>query len=149
MPLPREITIGQLSTRTGLSVPTLRYYEEQGLVRPNRTAGGQRRYPRSDIRRLSFVQILVRFGFTHREIRARLAKLPENRTPTLEDWSEIATELDSLLAQRIAEMERLKDRLTSCIGCGCLSLTACRLHNDHDHAGKDGPGARYVIRDNA
>lgn len=145
----RELTIGQMSARTGLSVPTLRFYEDQRLVHPARTAGGQRRYPRSDIRRLSFVRILHEFGLTLSEIAARLDTLPEGRTPTERDWEVIAGELRDVLDGRIARMQRMRDRLTGCIGCGCLSLATCALHNPDDAAAADGPGPQYILGQSA
>jgi len=141
MPLPpRDLGIGEVAARTGLSVPALRFYETQGLVRPVRSAGGQRRYLRADIRRLSVVMIATDLGFTLAEIRAVLDRLPDGRTPTARDWTRIAAGFRAELDRRIDGMQRLRDRLDGCIGCGCLSLQRCRLLNPDDAAAAEGPG---------
>lgn len=145
MPRTVMLSIGDLAARTGLAVSAIRYYEEQGLVAPGRNAGGQRRYMRSDIRRLSFVMAAQRFGFTISEIRTQLQKLPEGRTPTKRDWSKISRSFRHQLDERIAALTKLRDNLDSCIGCGCLSLQRCRLVNPNDKAANDGPGPRFVF----
>ena len=142
-----ELTIGQLAARTGLSVSAIRFYEGKGLVAPGRNAGGQRRFARSDIRRLSFVIAMQRLGFTIGRIRAALEALPEGRTPTKRDWSRISHDVRAELDARIAELTRLRDRLDGCIGCGCLSLRACALYNPDDRAQRDGTGPRFVYGD--
>ena len=144
---PVELTIGQLAARTGLSVSAIRFYEAKGLVAPGRNLGGLRRFPRSDIRRLSFVIAMQSFGFTIARIRQALDTLPEGRTPNKRDWSRISRQVRAELDARIADLTRLRDRLDGCIGCGCLSLKACALHNPDDQAGRDGPGPRYVAGD--
>ncbi len=141
------LSIGEVADRTGLSVSAIRHYEAEGLVRPPRNAGGQRRFDRSDIRRLSFVMIAQDLGFALAEIRAQLDKLPEGRAPSKADWARIARSFRATLDARIATMTRLRDRLDGCIGCGCLSLAACRLHNPGDRARARGPGPRYLIGD--
>lgn len=144
MALGRELTIGQLAQRTGLAVSAIRYYEAEGLVTPARTAGGQRRFPRSDIRRLSFVLIAQRLGLSLGRIRTVMAGLPDNRTPTDTDWAAVSRDLRAELDTRIAALTKLRDNLDGCIGCGCLSLSKCALYNPMDAAGAEGPGARFV-----
>ena len=141
------LAIGDLAARTGLSVSAIRFYEEKGLVRPDRNAGGQRRYERSDIRRLSFVMIAQKTGLTIAEISEALASLPEGRTPTKADWEKLSRKMRAGLDERIAMLERLRRRLDGCIGCGCLSLKACALYNPDDAAGQNGPGPRFLTTD--
>jgi MerR family redox-sensitive transcriptional activator SoxR len=141
------ISIGQLAKRTGLSVSAIRYYEEQGLVAPERNAGGQRRYLRSDIRRLSFVLIAQQFGFTLEAVRHELERLPNTRTPTKRDWERIGKVFGKALDQKIDALQQLRARLNGCIGCGCLSLEACKLYNPADRAGRLGAGPRYLMGD--
>ncbi len=142
-----RLSIGAVARRTGLAVSAIRYYEEQGLVAPIRDAGGRRHFPRSDIRRLSFVRVLQGFGFTLSRIRAVLGVLPDARTPTPEDWAGIAETLRGEIDARIATLERMRDDLDGCIGCGCLSLSRCALYNPADSAAGKGPGARYLMGD--
>lgn len=139
------LSIGDLAARTGLSVSAIRFYEDKGLVHPLRSAGGQRRFLRSDIRRLSFVLIAQQLGLSIGEIRDQLAKLPQGRNPTQRDWTRISTAIRSTIDARIAELERTRDRLDGCIGCGCLSLKKCQLYNPEDRAGLGGPGPRHLI----
>lgn len=142
-----ELTIGALAQRTGLSVSAIRFYEERGLVRPGRNAGGQRRFARSDIRRLSFVMIAQQLGYTIAEIGARLAELPERRAPNAHDWERMARGFRAELDARIALMQDFRDRLDGCIGCGCLSLDRCKLYNPDDEANLKGAGPRYLMGD--
>ncbi|MDA5092892.1 redox-sensitive transcriptional activator SoxR [Aliiroseovarius sp. KMU-50] len=144
-----EISIGTLANRTGLAVSAIRYYETQGLVAPERNAGGQRRFLRSDIRRLSFVMIAQKFGFTLDRIREVLGRLPEKRTPNANDWSEISKDFRAELDEQIAALTRLRDKLDGCIGCGCLSLDRCALYNPDDVAAEKGSGPRYLLGDEA
>ena len=141
------LTIGALAERTGLAVSAIRYYEAQGLVHPWRNAGGQRRFHRADIRRLSFVMIAQQFGFTLPQIREQLDQLPGGRTPTAEDWKKISVTFRGYLDQRIATLQKLRDDLDGCIGCGCLSLAQCRLYNPDDAAAAKGPGPRFLMGD--
>ncbi|WP_295317016.1 redox-sensitive transcriptional activator SoxR [Roseobacter sp.] len=141
------LSIGALAQRTGLAVSAIRYYEEQGLIRPWRNPGGQRRFDRSDLRRLSFVIIARQFGFTLPEIRRELDHLPGGRTPTKADWKKISTRFRSGLNARIETLERLRDNLDGCIGCGCLSLPTCALYNPADKVAEKGPGPRYLMGD--
>lgn len=139
------LTIGQLAARTGLSVSSIRFYEGKGLVSPARNAGGQRRFPRSDIRRLSFVVIAQMLGLSIGDIEIQLRRLPEGRTPTKQDWAEISRRVRGAIDARIAALARMRDRLDGCIGCGCLSLKTCALYNPEDRAAKSGKGPRYVL----
>ena len=143
------LPIGALAERTGLSVSAIRFYEGKGLIAPIRTAGGQRRFLRSDIRRLSFALIAQRVGLTLPEIAAELAKLPLGRTTTLADWRRISRGFRRLLDQRIAALERMRETLDGCIGCGCLSLRKCALYNRGDRAARRGAGPRYAFGDRA
>ena len=136
------ISIGHLADRTGLAVSAIRYYETQGLVSPERNAGGQRRFLRSDIRRLSFVQIAQQFGFSIGQIRETFETLPDGRTPTKADWTKISHSFREELDQRIETLTTLRDKLDVCIGCGCLSLKSCAHYNKQDRAGKLGAGPR-------
>lgn len=140
-----EISIGFLARRTGLAVSAIRYYETQGLIAPERNAGGQRRFPRSDIRRLSFVIMAQKFGFSIARIRELLATLPDNRTPNARDWARISGVFRAELDARIASLEAMRDQLDGCIGCGCLSLEKCALYNPADGAGQLGAGPRYLM----
>ena len=141
------LTIGALAARTGLAVSAIRYYEAQGLIRPWRNAGGQRRFERADLRRLSFVMIAQQFGFTLPQIKAELDRLPGGRTPTRADWARISEGFRAALEARITTLTRLRDNLDGCIGCGCLSLEACALYNPTDRAGAKGQGPRYLMGD--
>ncbi len=147
MKLASTISIGQLAKRTGLSVSAIRYHEQRGLVEAERNAGGQRRFLRSDIRRLSFVLIAQQFGFTIEEIRLELEKLPKSRTPNKKDWARIGTVFGKVLDRKIDALQQLRARLDGCIGCGCLSLEACKLYNPQDSAGRLGAGPRYLMGD--
>ncbi len=144
-----ELTIGAMSERTGVSPSALRFYETEGLIHTTRSDGGQRRYTREAIRRVSFIRVAQQVGLSLDEIRAALASLPSNRTPTQKDWHRLSTAWRPRLNGQIAMLERLRDRLDSCIGCGCLSLRFCNLLNPNDEAAKRGPGPRYVIDDEA
>jgi MerR family redox-sensitive transcriptional activator SoxR len=141
------ITIGELAARTGLSVSAIRFYEGRGLVQPFRTSGRQRRFLRSDIRRLSFIRVAQQLGLSIDDIGAELAKLPQQRTPTQADWARISRAIRGMLDERIAALERTRDRLDGCIGCGCLSLKKCALYNPQDRAARLGAGPRFVLGD--
>ncbi|MCW1382605.1 redox-sensitive transcriptional activator SoxR [Novosphingobium sp. KCTC 2891] len=139
------IPIGVLARRTGLAVSAIRYYEERGLVESIRTGGNQRRFLRSDIRRLSFILIAQKLGLGLAEIERELASLPKGRTPTVLDWQRISRSLRSEIDQRIQLLTRTRHKLEECIGCGCLSLDRCQLYNKEDRAGAAGPGPRFVL----
>ncbi|HYJ82314.1 MAG TPA: redox-sensitive transcriptional activator SoxR [Allosphingosinicella sp.] len=149
MALPALLTIGELARRTGLSVSAIRFYEARGLVAAIRTGGNQRRFLRSDIRRLSFALIAQRCGLSLAEIEKEMASLPHGRAPNKADWQAISTRLRATLDERIAILERTRDRLDGCIGCGCLSLETCALYNPGDRAGRAGPGPRFVLAERA
>lgn len=144
---PHLLSIGQLAARTGLSVSAIRYYETQGLIDPLRNAGGQRRFMRADIRRLSFVQIAQQFSFSIARIKALLDELPLGRAPTEKDWGKIAQIFRADLNQRIETLEKLRDNLDGCIGCGCLSMKKCALYNPEDRISANGTGPRYLMGD--
>lgn len=141
------LTIGDLARRTGLSVSTIRFYEARGLIQSLRTAGNQRRFLRGDIRRLSFILIAQRAGLGLGRIAAELAALPQGRNPDRAAWAEIAGSIRAELDERLRLLERLRDRLDGCIGCGCLSLDTCSLYNNEDRAGRAGPGPHYLLGD--
>jgi MerR family redox-sensitive transcriptional activator SoxR len=141
------LSIGRLSERTGVAVSALRYYEKEGLLRADRTDGGQRIYPREVIRRVSFVRIAQQVGLSLDEIREALEALPFDRSPTKRDWARLSSAWRSRLDSQIDSLVRLRDNLTSCIGCGCLSLGACALYNPHDAAASLGTGPRYLVSD--
>lgn len=143
----QALSIGDLAERTGLAVSAIRFYETKGLVAPARNMGGQRRYLRSDIRRLSFVQIAQQLGFSIEDIRSALASLPAGRTPTQKDWERISRGFRGQLDERIARLTRLRDYLDGCIGCGCLSMKKCALVNPADGLKKFGAGPRSVLGD--
>lgn len=143
------LTIGELAARTGLSVSAIRFYEARGLLCTVRTAGNQRRFMRSDIRRVSFALIAQRLGLTLAEINAELAELPHGRAPTQADWAAMSTRIRTALDARIAMLERTRDLLDGCIGCGCLSLDTCALYNPGDRARRGGAGPRYLLGDRA
>lgn len=142
-----RLSIGELARRTGLAVSTIRYYEAEGLLTAERNAGGQRRFLRSDIRRLSFILIAQQFGFTLEKIREQLQSLPLERTPNKADWTRISHGFRHELDTRIERLTRLRDNLDGCIGCGCLSLRKCTLYNPQDVARAHGSGPRYLMGD--
>jgi len=142
---PEELTIGALSERTGVAHSALRFYEAEGLIHATRSAGGQRRYPRDILRRVSFIRIAQQVGLSLGEIRTSLSSLPEDRTPNKRDWERLSSSWRPRLDAQIAVLERLRDRLTGCIGCGCLSLRLCQLANPDDEAAERGPGPRYIL----
>jgi MerR family redox-sensitive transcriptional activator SoxR len=141
------LSIGEVAERTGVAHSALRYYEREGLVSTARTEGGQRRYHRDALRRIAFVRIAQRVGLSLDEIREALASLPDARTPTQDDWSRISQAWRPRLDEQIAVLQRLRDELSSCIGCGCLSLRACALYNRDDAAAALGAGPRYLLGD--
>lgn len=139
------LPIGDLARRTGLSVSAIRFYEGKELVQPMRTGGNQRRFLRSDIRRLSFILIAQQLGLALSEIEDELAKLPQGRTPTAKDWQAISASIRDQLDRKIAQLTRTRSKLDGCIGCGCLSLSRCKLYNSQDEAGESGSGPRFVL----
>lgn len=139
------IPIGELARRTGLAVSAIRFYESKGLITPFRTMGNQRRFLRSDIRRLSVVLIAQKLGLGLAEIEAALATLPHGRTPTLSDWQRISRSLRGEIDARIKLLTRTRAKLDECIGCGCLSLSRCQIFNREDRASLGGTGPRFVL----
>lgn len=142
--LPDWITIGELAERTGVAASALRFYEERGLISSQRSGGNQRRFPRAMIRRVSVVRAAQRCGVSLDEIAAALGALPGDRDARKADWQRMSKVWRSRLDQRIAALQALRDELSGCIGCGCLSMERCKLLNPDDQAGRRGPGARYL-----
>lgn len=141
------LTIGELAARSGASTSALRFYESKGLLKPERTGGGHRMYPRSTLRRVAFVRAAQRVGLSLEEIRAALDTLPTAATPTKADWARLSRGWRHRLDERIGELQRLRDELDQCIGCGCLSLKSCGLSNPDDSAAAGGSGPRYLWGD--
>jgi MerR family transcriptional regulator, redox-sensitive transcriptional activator SoxR len=141
------LTISEVSRRSGVASSALRFYEDRGLIRSERAGSGHRRYPRAVLRRIAFIVFAQKIGLTLEEIGAELAQIPANRPPDRSDWARISSRWTRRVDERIAELQRLRDSLTACIGCGCLSLNQCRLSNPADRAGRLGPGPRYWIGD--
>lgn len=139
------LTIGELAHRTGLSISAIRFYEKRKLIDPIRSNGNQRRFARADIRRLSFIIAAQRIGLTLGEIENALSSLPNSRAPSRQDWSKMAQDMRSTLDFKIKLLERTRDKLDGCIGCGCLSLDVCALYNADDHAGLQGSGPRFIM----
>ena len=140
------LTVSEVSARSGFAPSALRFYEKEGLVSATRTSGGQRRYARSVLRRLAFIRAASNVGLTLDEVRAELAQLPQNRTPTKSDWHRISGHWRTRLDEQVAALEALRDKLDSCIGCGCLSLKQCSISNPEDLAAgtSAAPGAAYL-----
>jgi len=141
------LTISEVSRRSGVAASALRFYEEKGLIKSERAGSGHRRYSRAVLRRIAFIVFAQRIGMTLDDIAAELAKLPEGRVPEGSDWAKLSTGWTSRIDERIAELERLREGLTGCIGCGCLSLERCKLANPGDRAARLGPGLRYWVSD--
>lgn len=141
------IAIGVLAKRTGLAVSAIRFYEDRGLIFSQRTDGNQRRFRRSDIRRLSFILIAQRLGLGLPEIETAMADLPRERTPTSTDWRRISQSIRAEIDSRIALLTRTRSKLDECIGCGCMSFERCQRSNRGDRASIAGPGPRYVLQD--
>ncbi|MFJ6659174.1 redox-sensitive transcriptional activator SoxR [Streptomyces sp. NPDC091377] len=140
-----ELTVGQLSARSGAAVSALHFYESKGLISSRRTSGNQRRYSRDALRRVAFVRAAQRVGIPLATIREALAELPEERTPTREDWARLSDAWRSELEERIKQLNRLRDHLADCIGCGCLSLQSCVLSNPDDEFGQRRVGSRLLV----
>jgi MerR family transcriptional regulator, redox-sensitive transcriptional activator SoxR len=141
------LTIGEVARRSGVASSALRFYEQRGLIRSERSGSGHRRYPRPVLRRIAFIVFAQRVGLTLEEIATELAKLPDRPAPTRSDWSRLSRAWSARIDRRIAELEHLRDGLDACIGCGCLSLDRCKLANPGDGAARLGPGPRYWIGD--
>jgi len=138
------LSIGEVAARSGLAPSALRYYEQEGLITASRTSGNARRYPRSVLRRLAVVRAARNVGLSLPEIREALATLPAERPPTTADWARLSSDWRDRLDEQIAALEQLRDGLSSCIGCGCLSVDRCALSNPGDIASRDGAGARWL-----
>lgn len=138
------LTIGELAERSGFATSALRFYEREGLVSAERTSGGQRRYRRSVLRRLAFVRAAQNVGLSLEEVREALATLPAGRTPSKSDWARLSRAWQARIDEQIAGLQKLRNGLTSCIGCGCLSLRTCALSNPRDVMAREGPGARFL-----
>lgn len=141
------LPISMMARRSGVAASALRYYEERGLIRSERAGAGQRRFPRSTLRRIAFIVFAQKIGLSLEEIRDELAKLPADRAPSGEDWRKLSANWTTRIDARIAELERLRAGLNECIGCGCLSMEHCALANPADRAGKRGAGPRYWMGD--
>jgi MerR family redox-sensitive transcriptional activator SoxR len=142
-----ELTVGQVAARSGVAVSALHFYEKKGLIRSRRTTGNQRRYARDVLRRVAFIRVSQRVGIPLNDIRDALAELPEERTPTPRDWARLSSAWRGELDARIEQLQRLRNDLIGCIGCGCLSLHHCRLANPADRLGALGPGPRRLLTD--
>ncbi|MEV6928196.1 redox-sensitive transcriptional activator SoxR [Dactylosporangium sp. NPDC051485] len=143
---PSRLTIGELSARSGVAPSALRFYEKLGLIRSTRTTGNQRRYDRTELRRVAFIRISAQVGVPLETIKEALASLPSNRTPTKADWARLSAGWRTHLDEQIELLERLRDTLTGCIGCGCLSLRSCNLVNTDDSLAAKGPGPVILTR---
>ncbi|MFI0445336.1 redox-sensitive transcriptional activator SoxR [Actinomadura sp. 6N118] len=140
-----ELTVGQLAERSGVAVSALHFYESKGLISSRRTAGNQRRFSRDTLRRVSFIRVSQRVGIPLSQIKEALETLPEERTPTVADWARLSETWRKELDERIAQLLNLRDSLTECIGCGCLSINKCALANPYDQLGDEGPGPRRLL----
>ena len=140
-----DLSIGEVAERAGIATSALRFYEKEGLIHSERSEGGQRRYHRDVLRLVAFIRAAQRVGLTLDDIRAALDTLPHTKVPNAADWARLSKSWRPVLDRRIEEMQRLRDRLDSCIGCGCLSLKTCALSNPNDIAAADGPGARWLV----
>ena len=141
------LTIGAVAKRSGVAASALRFYEERGLIRSERHSSTHRRFVRSTLRRIAFIVFAQKVGLTLEEIGAELSKLPDGRTPNKADWQKLSSNWSQRIDERIAELERLKEGLTGCIGCGCLSMKHCKLVNPADKIARRGAGPRYWIGD--
>ena len=141
---PGELAVGEVAKRSGVATSTLHFYEAQGLISSRRTAGNQRRYPRQVLRRVAFIRASQGVGIPLRRIKAALDQLPDRRTPTRRDWERLSEDWRSELDDQIDRLQRLRDNLSGCIGCGCLSLDLCKLVNPGDVLGGQGPGPRNL-----
>lgn len=145
----RLLTVGEVAQRSGVAVSALHFYEAKGLIKSLRSGGNQRRYPREVLRRVAVIKVAQRVGVPLASIREALATLPESRTPTGADWARLSARWRRELDDRIAKLTRLRDQLSECIGCGCLSLKRCPLRNPWDELSEEGPGARLLEGDDS
>jgi MerR family redox-sensitive transcriptional activator SoxR len=143
--MPREFSVGEVARRAGVAVSALHFYEARGLIRSNRTGGNQRRYGPDVLRRVAIIKVAQEAGIPLGEIGGQLDSLPQGRTPTKSDWTVLSRKWRDDLDRRIRQLEALRDGLDDCIGCGCLSITKCRLRNPEDRLATQGPGARRLV----
>lgn len=143
--MAREFSVGEVASRSGVAVSTLHFYETKGLIRSHRTAGNQRRYSGDVLRRVAVIRVAQEVGISLADIADTLASLPDGRTPTREDWRMLSEGWAADLDRRIQQMQKLRDGLTGCIGCGCMSIDRCPLHNANDRLGAEGPGPRRLL----
>ena len=143
-PFSRELTVGEVARRCGVAVSAIHFYEAKGLIASWRNAGNQRRYPREVLRRVSIVKVAQRLGIPLAAIKSALDSLPKGRTPTAQDWRRLSAGWHADLDQRIGKLSRLRDQLTGCIGCGCLSMADCPLRNPWDVLSGKGPGPQLL-----
>ncbi|CAN5730616.1 redox-sensitive transcriptional activator SoxR [soil metagenome] len=142
-----QLTIGEVAQRSGLATSAVRFYEAEGLISSTRAPSGQRRFARHTLRRLAFIRAARRVGLSLADIADELRALPPGRAPTKAEWAKVSRAWRGRLDDRIADLERLRDDLTGCIGCGCLSLASCRLYNPDDLASANGSGPRFLLGD--
>lgn len=142
--MTRELTVGDVATRSGVAVSALHFYETKGLISSNRTAGNQRRYARDVLRRVAIIKVAQEVGIPLADIAAALASLPQGRTPTRDDWTRLSRQWRDDLDRRLGQLQRLRDGLSDCIGCGCMSIDRCPLRNPNDRLGAEGAGARRL-----
>jgi MerR family transcriptional regulator, redox-sensitive transcriptional activator SoxR len=142
--LPSDLAVGEIATRSGVSVSAIHFYESKGLIKSWRTPGNQRRYPRLMLRRVAVIKVAQRVGISLSAIRAALDSLPKGRTPTEKDWAALSARWRADLDDRILRLTKLRNELTNCIGCGCLSLDSCPLYNPGDRLSREGPGPRLL-----
>jgi MerR family redox-sensitive transcriptional activator SoxR len=140
----KELSVGEVAARSGVAVSAVHFYEAKGLIRSRRNQGNQRRYPREVLRQVAVIKVAQRIGIPLAMIRDALATLPHGRTPTAADWRKLSAQWKRGLEERIEKMMQLRDSLTGCIGCGCLSLKVCPLRNPKDRLGEEGPGPRLL-----
>ncbi|AEW94194.1 MULTISPECIES: redox-sensitive transcriptional activator SoxR [Streptomycetaceae] len=145
-PEAHELTVGELSRRSGVAVSALHFYERQNLITSRRTAGNQRRYRRETLRRVALIRIAQRVGIPLAEVGEALATLPEGRLPNRADWASLSRRWRDDLDARIRQLQQLRDEFTDCVGCGCMSIDRCPLANPLDRLGREGPGPRRLLR---
>jgi MerR family transcriptional regulator, redox-sensitive transcriptional activator SoxR len=143
--MAKELTVGQVAARSGVAVSALHFYEAKGLIQSHRTAGNQRRYGGDVLRRVALIKVAQEVGISLAEIGKALASLPGSRTPTRDDWSVLSQQWAADLDRRILQLQKLRDGLTDCIGCGCLSIDRCKLRNPGDRLAEEGPGPRRLV----
>ena len=139
------LTISDVARRSGVAASALRYYEQRGLIQSERLGSGHRRFPRAVLRRIAFIVFAQKIGLSLDEVAIELSKLPHNHAPERRDWAKLSAEWSQRIDKEIAQLQRLRERLTQCIGCGCLTLKECQFANPEDRAGRRGPGPRYWL----